>query len=75
MVSPHIDALYVVLSQKISGDGGAIGRELVSGLESGAQDRRPHQRLTRHAPLWQLYAPEIRLTPTDCVDSGLNPVI
>ena len=33
VVSPHIDALYVVLSQKISGDGGAIGRELVSGLE------------------------------------------
>lgn len=33
VVSPHIDALYVVLSQKVSGDGGAIGRELVSGLE------------------------------------------
>jgi hypothetical protein len=33
VVSPHIDALYVVLSQKISGDGGAIGRELVAGLE------------------------------------------
>lgn len=33
VVSPHIDALYVVLSQKISGDGGAIGRELVNGLE------------------------------------------
>ncbi len=33
VVTPHIDALYVVLSQKISGDGGAIGRELVSGLE------------------------------------------
>jgi hypothetical protein len=33
VVSPHIDALYVVLSQKVSGDGGAIGRELVAGLE------------------------------------------
>lgn len=33
VVSPHIDALFVVLSQKVSGDGGAIGRELVSGLE------------------------------------------
>ena len=33
VVSPHIDALYVVLSQKVSGDGGAIGRELVTGLE------------------------------------------
>lgn len=33
VVTPHIDALYVVLSQKISGDGGAIGRELVAGLE------------------------------------------
>lgn len=33
VVSPHIDALYVVLSQKISGDGGAIGRELVAGLQ------------------------------------------
>lgn len=34
VVSPHIDALFVVLSQKISGDGGAIGRELVRGLET-----------------------------------------
>jgi hypothetical protein len=34
VVQPHIDALYVVLSQKISGDGGAIGRELVRGLET-----------------------------------------
>lgn len=33
VVTPHIDALYVVLSQKISGDGGAIGRELVAGLQ------------------------------------------
>lgn len=34
VVQPHIDALYVVLSQKIAGDGGAIGRELVRGLET-----------------------------------------
>lgn len=34
VLTPHIDALYVVLSQKISGDGGAIGRELVRGLET-----------------------------------------
>lgn len=34
VVQPHIDALYVVLSQKIDGDGGAIGRELVRGLET-----------------------------------------
>lgn len=33
IVTAHIDALNVVLSQKISGDGGAIGRELISGLE------------------------------------------
>lgn len=33
VVTPHIDALYVVLSQKIAGDGGAIGQELVRGLE------------------------------------------
>lgn len=33
IVSAHIDALYVVLSQKVSGDGGALGRELISGLE------------------------------------------
>ena len=34
VVTPHIDALFVVLSQKIAGDGGAIGRELVRGLET-----------------------------------------
>lgn len=34
VVTPHMDALLVVLSQKISGDGGAIGRELVRGLET-----------------------------------------
>lgn len=33
IVTAHIDALNVVLSQKISGDGGVIGRELISGLE------------------------------------------
>lgn len=33
IVTAHIDALHVVLSQKISGDGGVIGRELISGLE------------------------------------------
>lgn len=33
VVQPHIDALQVVLLQKISGDGGAIGIELVRGLE------------------------------------------
>src|SRR3546814_3282941 len=33
IVTAHIDALNVVLTQKIGGDGGMIGRELVSGLE------------------------------------------
>jgi hypothetical protein len=33
IVTAHIDALNVVLTQKISGDGGVIGRELVIGLE------------------------------------------
>lgn len=33
IVTAHIDALNVVLTQKISGDGGVIGRELVAGLE------------------------------------------
>ena len=40
IVKAHIDAMRAVLREKISGDGGAIGRELAKSLTEAVAARR-----------------------------------